>query len=191
MCTLLHNSELSGILTTMKLIDLNFEDHGSAVQAIFNEAIANSTALYEYQPRSIEVIRNWFDTKAKLQLPVIGLVSSLDHKELHGFSSYGPFRPFPAFKYTVEHSVYVAAHARGQGLGKLLLKSVIERAQANDVHVMVAGIDASNQASIALHQKHGFEASGVILQSGFKFGRWLDLAFYQLILQTPTTPVDG
>jgi hypothetical protein len=72
-----------------------------------------------------------------------------------------------------------------------MMAILIERARANGVHVMVGGIDASNQGSIRLHEKLGFVHAGTIRQAGFKFGRWLDLAFYQLTLDTPDNPVDG
>jgi phosphinothricin acetyltransferase len=108
-----------------------------------------------------------------------------------GFASYGPFRERPAYKYTVEHSVYVDTRFRGQGVGRRLLEAVIVEAGIQDYHVMVGGIDATNAASIRLHESMGFTACGIVRQAGFKFGRWLDLAFYQLILKTPASPVDG
>ena len=120
---------------------------------------------------------------------MIGVESS--DGELMGFASYGTFRAFPAYKYTVEHSVYVDARFRGQGLGRVLLQQVIEAARAQDYHVLVGGIDSTNRTSIALHEKAGFTHSGTIQQAGFKFGRWLDLAFYQFILNTPAQPEDG
>ncbi len=163
--------------------------HSAAILAIFNDAIANSTALYDYKPRLIESMVPWFATKALNNFPVIGLVS--DEGELMGFASYGTFRAFPAYKYTIEHSVYVHKDHRGKGLGAMLLESLIQEADSRNVHVMVGGIDASNQASIALHEKLGFTHSGTVKEAGFKFGRWLDLAFYQKTLETPAQPVDG
>jgi phosphinothricin acetyltransferase len=108
-----------------------------------------------------------------------------------GFASYGAFRPWPAYKYSVEHSLYVAAPWRRQGVGAVLLQAVIERAISQDYHVLVGGIDATNSASIALHERFGFERAGTMRQVGFKFGRWLDLCFYQLTLPTPESPVDS
>jgi phosphinothricin acetyltransferase len=163
--------------------------HADAILAILNEAIANSTALYDYQPRSAESMVGWFEAKARGRYPVIGVED--DHGQLMGFASYGPFRAWPAYKYTVEHSVYVDARCRGQGLGRALLGAVILAAEKQDYHVMVGGIDATNSVSIKLHESLGFKSCGIVRQAGFKFGRWLDLAFYQLILRTPATPVDG
>jgi phosphinothricin acetyltransferase len=173
----------------MHLIDCTYEQHAIEILAILNEAIANSTALYDYKPRSLENMVKWFEGKAVGAYPVIGVIS--DEGNLLGFGSYGPFRAFPAYKYTVEHSVYVQASQRGKGIGKVLLHALIERASAQNYHVMVAAIDKQNQASTLLHEKLGFTHAGTIAQAGFKFGRWLDLALYQLILKTPAHPVDG
>ncbi len=159
------------------------------IRAIFNDAILHSTALYDYQPRTMETMRAWFDAKVKGNYPIVGAVTP--GGELMGFGSYGPFRAFPAYKYTVEHSVYVAAKFRGQGVGKRLLQEIIVNAQRQDYHVLIGAIDSQNVASIALHQKFGFQHAGTIRQAGFKFGRWLDVDFYQLILSTPAAPQDG
>ena len=164
-------------------------DHAEPILAIFNDAIVNSTALYVYKPRTMADMATWFETKAKGNYPVIGLVT--DSGELMGFGSYGPFRAFPAYKYTVEHSVYVATKFRGRGLGRRLLEEVIAAAKAQNYHTLVGVIDSQNEVSIGLHESVGFSHAGTIRQSGFKFGRWLDIVFYQLILDTPSEPLDG
>ena len=158
----------------MKLISCVPARHSDAILAIFNEAIANSTALYDYQLRTRADMTAWFDYKARKNYPVIGMENAAG--EFMGFASYGQFRERPAYKYTVEHSVYVDTRFRGQGIGRRLLE---------------ATIDAANAVSIRLHEKFGFSACGIVRQAGFKFGRWLDLAFYQLILSTPAAPMDG
>jgi L-amino acid N-acyltransferase len=173
----------------MQFIQCNYEQHAPSILKIFNHAILNSTALYEYQPRTLETMTQWFAAKTAGGFPVIGAVSQ-DGRFL-GFASYGSFRSFPAYKYTVEHSIYVDEQYRGQGTGKALLQEVIRVAQQDQRHVLVGGIDASNHASIALHQQLGFTHCGTLTQTGFKFGRWLDLAFYQLTLPTPNLPIDG
>lgn len=159
------------------------------IRAILNEAIANSTALWEYRPRSIETMEAWFETKATGGYPVIGATD--EGGEFLGFASYGPFRLFPAYKYTVEHSVYVEQRFRGRGVGRFLLAELIAAAQGQGLHVMVGAIDASNAASVRLHRSLGFEHCGTVRQAGFKFGRWLDLSLYELVLPTPSQPVDG
>jgi L-amino acid N-acyltransferase YncA len=174
---------------TTHIIDCNHAQHASAILDILNEAIANSTALYDYRPRSLASMQRWFESKAADNFPVLGAVDASG--QLLGFASYGTFRAYPAYKYTVEHSVYVQVDRRGRGIGKELLRELLARAQAQQLHVLVGGIDASNRASIALHEALGFVHAGTIRQAGFKFGRWLDLAFYQLVLATPLSPVDG
>src|SRR5687767_9788977 len=131
----------------------------------------------------------WFDAKAKGRFPVIGIEN--DGGELMGFGSYGTFRAWPAYKYSVEHSVYVDKRFRGKGLGKRLLQEVIVAAERQGYHILVGVIDAENAVSIGLHERLGFKHCGTIRQAGFKFGRWLDVAFYQLILATPAVPNDG
>jgi phosphinothricin acetyltransferase len=173
----------------MKLVDCEPRRHSAAILAIFNDAIVNSTALYDYRPRAAESMVTWFETKARGNFPVIGIEN--ESGELMGFGSYGTFRAWPAYKYTIEHSLYVDNRFRGRGVGKALLTALVEAASRQDYHVMVGGIDASNAVSIRLHEKLGFTHCGTVKQSGFKFGRWLDLAFYQRILATPATPVDG
>jgi phosphinothricin acetyltransferase len=172
-----------------RLVQCEPRRHSEAILAILNDAIANSTALYDYQPRTSASMVGWFEAKAQKQYPVIGFEN--DAGDLLGFASYGPFRAWPAYKYTVEHSVYVDARFRGQGVGRRLLQAIVAAAETQQYHVMVGGIDAANAVSIKLHESLGFSSSGIVRQAGFKFGRWLDLAFYQLILKTPATPVDG
>lgn len=173
-----------------RLIDCDRASHGDAILAILNEAIANSTALYDYAPRPPQAMDAWFQVKQAHGFPVIGAVD--DAGTLLGFASWGTFRAFPAYKYTVEHSVYVHHAQRGRGLGRLLLQALVARAQRHEVHTLVGCIDAANAGSIALHLSLGFEHAGTVREAGFKFGRWLDAAFYQRILSgRPTQPVDG
>ncbi|HEY3390644.1 MAG TPA: GNAT family N-acetyltransferase [Prolixibacteraceae bacterium] len=153
---------------------------------ILNEAILHSTALYDYKPRTMDNMKTWYMAKQHGNFPVIGLFDIDD--TLLGFSSYGSFRNWPAYKYTVEHSIYIRSDRRGQGLGTILLKEIIKSAEEQDYHVLIGGIDASNNVSIQLHEKEGFIFCGTINHAGFKFGKWLNLSFYQLILKTPEYP---
>ena len=173
----------------LQLVPCTHARHADAILAIFNDAIINSTALYDYKARTADNMVAWFDAKQKGGYPVIGLED--DKGELLGFASYGAFRAYPAYKYTMEHSVYVRNDQRGKGLGQQLLQALIEQARSDDVHVLVGAIDAANVGSISLHEKLGFRSVGLMPQVGFKFGRWLDLALYQLVLQTPAQPIDG
>lgn len=172
-----------------RLVDCTFDRHAMAILDIFNEAIVNSTALYDYKPRPPESMVGWFETKRQGGFPVIGVEDGTG--QLLAFGSYGTFRAWPAFKYSVEHSVYVHKDHRGKGLGNVVMQALIAAARQNDVHAMMGGIDASNTGSIALHERLGFKHVATLPEVGFKFGRWLDLAFYQLLLDTPHTPVDG
>ena len=167
----------------MKLIDCREACHAPAILAILNHAIETSTAIYDYAPRPAASMQAWFTLRRDAGIPVIGIED--DTGTLLGFATWGPFRPFAAFQYSAEHSLYVHHQYRGQGLGGQLLRELLSRATAHAVHSLIAAIDASNQASIRLHEKHGFTHAGTLRETGFKFGRWLDLAFYQRILAKP------
>lgn len=171
----------------MKLVRCT-PDYSEAILEILNEAIVNSTALYDYSPRSLDSMSSWFDIKTKNNYPVIGLIDDKD--TLVAFGTYGAFRAWPAYKYTIEHSLYVHQQHRGKGYGKIILAEIIKAATEAEYHNIVAGIDASNMVSKKLHEAFGFTLAGTVRQAGYKFGRWLDLDFYQLILPTPTSPVE-
>lgn len=156
---------------------------------IFNDAIVNSTALYDYKARPLESMVGWFKAKETGRYPVIGAVG--DSGDLLGFASYGTFRAWPAYKYSIEHSVYVHKAHRGKGIGLALMRQLIAAAKEQQYHCMVGGIDIANAGSIAMHEKLGFKHAGTIEHAGFKFGRWLDLGFWQLLLETPADPNDG
>ena len=173
----------------MQIIQCSYERHAAAILDIFNDAILHSTALYDYQARTMDNMVSWFNNKEAGNYPVIGIES--ESGELMGFASYGSFRAYPANKYTLEHSVYVANAHRGKGIASLLMQPLIGLAQEQNYHTLIGSIDASNQPSIALHEKLGFTHAGTIRHAGFKFGDWLDLAFYQLLLPTPFQPIDG
>jgi L-amino acid N-acyltransferase YncA len=172
----------------MQFVPCTRKQHGAAILDIFNEAIAHSTALYEYQPRAPGSMRSWFTRKEAGGFPVIGAEQA---GVLVGFASYGTFRAWAAYKYTVEHSVYVHQDHRGRGIGTALMQQLIAVAREQQYHVLVGGIDITNTASIAMHERLGFSHAGTIHQAAYKFGRWLDLGFYELILETPAVPVDG
>ncbi|MFC3087321.1 GNAT family N-acetyltransferase [Tabrizicola soli] len=171
------------------IVQCSYERHAAAILEIFNEAIQTSTALFDYRPRAPGSMVGWFDAKRAGNFPVVGVEDA--QGTLLAFGSYGTFRAWPAYKYSVEHSVYVHKDHRGKGLGNVVMREMIGAARENDKHVMIGGIEATNTGSIVLHERLGFKHTGTLPQVGFKFGRWLDLAFYQLVLQTPAQPVDG
>ncbi len=156
--------------------------------SIYNDIILHTTAVYDYKPHTLEMRQSWFKTKQEQGFPVF---VADDNGSVAGFSSIGPFRAWAAYKYSVENSIYVAANRRGQGIGKLLIPPLIDAARQLQMHTVIAGIDATNESSIRLHKSFGFEETAHFKQVGYKFGRWLDLKFFQLILNTPENPVEA
>jgi phosphinothricin acetyltransferase len=152
----------------------------TAVLAIYNDAVLNTTAIWNEQPVDLANREAWFNARAAQAYPILVAIDEAD--EVVGYSSFGDWRPFEGFRHTVEHSVYIRADQRGKGLGPLLMKALIERARQCDKHMMVAAIESGNAASIHLHEKLGFVITGQMPQVGTKFGRWLDLTFMQLDL---------
>lgn len=159
-----------------------------AILEIYNDAILNTTAVYDYEPHTLEMRRQWFRIKEAQGFPVF---VAEENGKVAGFSSIGPFRAWAAYKYSVENSIYVAAGQRGKGIGKMLLEPLIKAASALNLHTILAGIDATNEVSIKLHRSFGFTEVAHFKQVGYKFGRWLDLTFMQLLLKTPDQPVEG
>ena len=159
-----------------------------AIRAIYNDAVLNTTAIWNEQPVDLANRQAWFAARAQQGYPI--LVAENAAGEVVGYASFGDWRPFEGFRHTVEHSVYVRADRRGAGVGKALMGELIARARGLGKHVMVAGIEAGNAGSIALHKQLGFAEVGLMRQVGTKFGAWLDLAFLQLQLDTRSDP-DG
>lgn len=151
---------------------------------IYNDIIKNTTAVYYYEPHTLEMRKGWFDERKQSGFPIF--VAEEDGVIL-GMSTIGPFRVPTAYLYSVENTVHVAAHARGKGIGKLLMPPIIDAAKELGLHTIIAGIDASNEVSLHLHKSFGFVEVAHFKQVGFKFDRWLDLKFLQLII-TPSAP---
>lgn len=151
-----------------------------AITAIYNDAVLNTTAIWNDTQADRANRSDWLAARQRAGFPVLVAVS--EEGQLLGYASFGDWRPFEGFRHTVEHSVYVRADQRGAGIGRALMQALIPRARAAGKHVMVAAVDASNGASIRLHETLGFEQVGHLRQVGTKFGRWLDLAFLQLTL---------
>ena len=151
-----------------------------AILDIINHNILHSTALYDYNIRTFEQQRKLLEEKTSKNFPVI--VAELDGQVV-GFGMYSEFRFREAYKFTVEHSVYVTESFHGKGIGKLLLQELISLARKQKLHTMIAVIDSENQGSVEFHEKFGFKTVGIIKESGFKFDRWLHSVFMQLILE--------
>jgi phosphinothricin acetyltransferase len=146
------------------------------ILAIYNEIIANTTAVYSEEPVTLDDRKAWWRGRVEQRYPVL---VALDSSGISGFATFGDFRAWPCYRHTVEHSVHVRADCRGQGVGKLLMTELFPRAAGLGKHVMIAGIDAANSASIGMHESLGFERVAHFREVGHKFGRWLDLVFLQ------------
>ncbi|SDI14755.1 phosphinothricin acetyltransferase [Pseudomonas delhiensis] len=156
-----------------------------ALRDIYNDAVLNTTAIWNEVAIDLDNRRAWLELRAQQGFPV--LVAE-DAGQVLGYASYGPWRAFDGFRETVEHSVYVRADQRGKGVGPQLMQALIDRARAQGLHVMVAAIESGNAASIRLHERLGFAVTGQMPQVGQKFGRWLDLTFMQLTLDPRSAP---
>ena len=144
--------------------------------AIYNEVVANSTAIYSSQPVTLADRQQWWSARTAQGYPVL---VAADASGVLGFASFGDFRAWPGYRFTVEHSVHVRADCRGRGTGSALLQALLPRASACGKHMMIAGVDAANAASIRFHERLGFTQAGCLREVGYKFNRWLDLVFLQ------------
>ena len=159
----------------------------NTILEIYNDAILNTTAIYDYKPHTIEDRKSWYEKKIQNGLPVLVFEEG---NRIVGFATFGPFRDWSAYKYTVEHSVYVHKDYRRKYIGIKLMKELIKIANEQGYATMVAGIDAGNEVSKIMHEKLGFSFSGTIQKVGYKFGKWLDLSFYQYELLGPEQPTE-
>lgn len=155
------------------------EGDAPGILEIYNDVIANSTAVYSEQPASLEDRLGWLRGRHDQGYPVL---VAAEGDQILGFTSFGDFRAWPCYRYTVEHSVHVRNDQRGRGLGSQLVLALIPRAITLGKHVLIAGIDADNAVSLKLHERLGFERAAHFRQVGRKFNRWLDLIFMQRFL---------
>jgi L-amino acid N-acyltransferase YncA len=150
----------------------------AALTAIYNDVIATSAAIYRDDPVTVEDRAAWAGALGAAGYPVD--VATWDD-EVVGFASFGPFDPFPGYRHTVEHSVHVRADQRGRGVGRALLARMVDAARDGGWHALVGRVDADNAASLALHERLGFERAGQLRQVGRKFDRWLDVVYLQIV----------
>ena len=156
-----------------------------SILAIYNHSITATTAVFSYEPHTIEMRRAWWREKQADGFPVL---VAFEGTEIAGFASYGPFRAWPAYQYTIENSVHVAEAFRRRGAARALMAALIADAQQREYHAIVAGIVSDNTASLALHASLGFVEVAHFREVGYKFGRWQDLKFMELLLATPKHP---
>lgn len=147
---------------------------------IYNEAVLNTTATYDYEPRTLEHRVAWFEDHVKNKYPVFVAVAG--GKRVVGWSALNRYHDRKGYQFSTENSVYVAADQRGKGIGKSLMAPLIEAARQRGLHAILAGIDAENEVSIRLHASFGFVKVAHFKQVGFKFGRWLDVVYMELLL---------
>ena len=154
-----------------------------AVNAIYNHYVPISTTTYDIEPMTLESRQRWFAGREPIHPVTIAYLDDAPSNEIVGWGSLHTFRNKPGYRLTVENSVYVHPDRQRLGVGSALLLDQIARARALRLHAMVAGIDAEQTASLALHYKHGFREVGRFSQCGHKFNRWLDAVFMQLLLE--------
>ena len=162
----------------MKIRDARAEDVPGLL-AIYNDVMATSTAIYRDEPATLDAHTEWWRARVAQGYPVL---VATDAAGVAGFATFGDFRQWPGYRFTVEHSVHVRADCRGRGLGGALMRPLIARATGMGKHVMIAGVDAENTDSLRFHERLGFVPVAHFREVGFKFGRWLDLMFLQRTL---------
>ncbi|MBK5567963.1 GNAT family N-acetyltransferase [Ensifer sp. SSB1] len=164
------------------LIRAAIQDDLPVICEIYNDAVANTTAIWNETLVDVANRTAWLKARADAGYPVLVAVSA--EGDVVGYASFGDWRAFDGYRHTVEHSVYVHKDCRGGGIGRKLMVALIAEAEQLGKHVMVAGIESENTASIRLHAQLGFVDTGRMREVGTKFGRWLDLTFMQLVLPT-------
>lgn len=165
-------------MSTPEIVEADTRDVAAMV-AIYNEVLATSTAIFSDEPVSVVEMRARVTARSERGFPTL---MAREGERLLGYATYGEFRPWPGYRTTVEHSVYVAADSRRAGVGTMLMAELIARARAAGMHAMIGAIDADNEASLRMHELLGFERVGLMPEVARKFGRWLDLALMQLML---------
>lgn len=152
----------------------------SAILDIYNDAILHTTATADYEPHTLEMRMEWFESRVENGYPVF--VAEDETGQVVGWSSLSPYHPRIGYRFSAEVSVYVAANSRGKGVGKSLLPPLIEAARACGLHSLIASIDSANEASIRLHTAFGFQRAGQLDEVIYKFDQWLGVVYMQLLL---------
>jgi phosphinothricin acetyltransferase len=150
----------------------------SAIAAIYNDVVLNSTATFDLEPWTPAKQRQWLNEHSH---PYAALVAT-DGGDVVGWAALSPFRPKPAYRFTAEDSLYVRADYEGKGIGTLLLVRLLDLAAANGFHSVIARITGDNPVSLRLHRRLGFRRVGVEREVGYKFERWVDVVTMQKIL---------
>jgi phosphinothricin acetyltransferase len=162
-------------------IRLATADDAVAINDIYNWYVPRSTCTYQEEPEPIESRQRWL--AAHLKNPRHPVTVAVIAGEVVGWGSLSDYRERSAYRFTCESSVYVRHDMHGRGIGKAIVADLIERAKALDYRSIIAGADAEQSVSIALHKKFGFIECGRQIKVGYKFDRWLDVVFMQLELR--------
>ncbi len=149
-----------------------------AINDIYNYYVGRCTCTYQEEPESLAGRRQWFQQHDGRHPILVAEAGG----EVIGWGSLSPYHPRSAFRNTVENSVYVHHQHQGRGVGSALLQELITRARAIGHRAIIAAIDAEQSGSVALHAKFGFVEAGRLKQVGFKFNRWLDVVYMELLL---------
>jgi L-amino acid N-acyltransferase len=149
-----------------------------AINDIYNHYVLHSTCTYQEEPEPLDGRRRWFSHHGDKHPMLVAEAGG----QVVGWGSLSAYHARSAYRRTVENSVYVHHQHHQRGIGSLLLHELIARARSLGHHAIIAGIDADQTASVALHAKSHFEKIGHFKQVGFKFGRWLDVSYMELVL---------
>jgi L-amino acid N-acyltransferase YncA len=147
---------------------------------IYNDAVLTTTATYDYEPRTLEQRQSWFDEHQRIRFPIFVAVNGV--QGIVGWSALNRYHDRMGYRFTTENSIYIAADYRGQGIGKKLLAPLIDSAKSLGLRAIIAAIDGENEASVRLHAGFGFETVGHFRKVGYKFNRWLDVVYMELLL---------
>lgn len=156
------------------------ESDAPAILDIINDSILNTSHNYDYEPKTLEEVTTLFEEKIKDEYPI--LIGELNAAVV-GYATFGRFRAKPGYDKTIEHSIYLDKKAQSKGLGSEMMRQLIEIATVKGYHVMIAGMDSENTGSYQFHERLGFREVARFSEVGFKFGKWLNLVFMQLILE--------
>jgi phosphinothricin acetyltransferase len=154
------------------------EGDAEAIRAIRNAAIEHTSAIWTDRTLGPAESRKWFDEYLERRSMWVAAADG----DVVAYACWAPWRTKDGYRHTFESSVYVADGHQGRGIGRLLMTTLIPAAREAGAHVLVANIEASNDASIALHRRLGFVTAGTVREVGTKFDRWLDLTIMQLVV---------
>ncbi len=166
-------------MTNLRVVKAT-EEHLPAITAIYNDAVLNSTATFDTEPKTLDDRRRWLAGHGEAHPVLVALDRA---GNVLAWGSLSPYSDRLAYRFTVEDSLYVHPEARGRGVGQLLLGKIVESARERGYHTVIAKVVDGNAPSLAIHHKHGFEVIGTMREVGHKFGRWLDVTLLQRILR--------